>query len=522
MFHVILSACLLLVTFPDFSFSWFAWIAFVPIFFLARNPLSFKTAFGYFYLLGCIFFLVTVEWLRHVSYFGWLFVSFLYATYFGCFGLLVRWFWVRRGLVFFFLLVPSAWVVLEWIRTEIPMWAFGWNLLAYSQSDHRAIANIASLGGVYYVSWLVMLGNVSVFFLVSSWRMKQNKRFALVSVIFFLVMLLVPVFWTREPHVAAHLPQASSDDTGLSAIGGEQENRARNRVHVAVVQGNIAQGEKWDINQKKRILQTYHELSRFVAADRPDLILWPEASFPGYFNIDESRFETLNLVQELHIPILVGGLTYESESVAFNSAYWVTEDGKVQSRYDKVRLVPFGEYVPWKTFFGFLGLNRLAQSLGVGDYSAGADVRVFSLKEGGAFSPLICFEDTFPSLARRAVAKGAQFLVVITNDAWFSKSAAPYQHLQASIFRAIENGVPVVRASNTGVSAFINARGKVLGRVQDQQGNSLFIGGGLARSIEISKLETFYQRFGYLFPAACFLAVLVGLILTPETKSQPA
>ena len=197
----------------------------------------------------------------------------------------------------------------------------------------------------------------------------------------------------------------------------------------------------------------------------------------------------------------------------YNSAYLVNHKGR-EARYDKVRLAPFGEFIPWEPVFVFLGLKPLADELKVGDFHAGEDVKIFSLNDDRKFSTLICIEDMFPSLARRAVRRGAEFLVVITNDAWFSKSAAPYQHLQGSIFRAIENGVPVVRAANTGVSAFVSAGGEVVDRIQDSQGHDLFVMGGLVRSIEVGGKKTLYQRGGHWFGFFCLILMTAGGIVT--------
>ena len=291
-------------------------------------------------------------------------------------------------------------------------------------------------------------------------------------------------------------------------------------IRITSVQGNIPQEGKWNPKNKDAIINVYEGLSRFVPAEgKPDLIVWPEAAFPGYFNLDSERVRILRLVKELEVPILLGSPHLENE-IPYNSAYLVDHESPVVERYDKIRLVAFGEYVPWRFLFGPLGLERFAYSLGVSDFEAGKDVKVFSLEEKHRLSVLICFEDTFPFLARRSVEKGAEFLVVITNDAWFGKSAAPYQHLQASVFRAIENGVPVIHTANTGVSAFIDRTGKVVDRVKDQQGSDIFIAGGLIRPVELGSGKTFYRKWGYQFPIYCLVFVLVSFIFSWKVKGD--
>ncbi len=502
MFFAIVSALFLILSFPKFSLWPLAWVAFVPVFYQAKRSNSFGWAFFYFWVFGFLFFFASWEWLRHVSYFGWIILAVLYALYFGFFGILTHWFWKHSLSLLSLFVLPSAWTVLEWIRTEIPVWGFGWNLLAYSQSARLEIASFANLFGAYGVSALVILGNLSIFFMIHS--IVTRKRMEIFTALFSVVIFAL-ILGFHFKHQAAHnLPQ-----------------EIQPFIRAAVIQGNISQEEKWDPKSKSSILEIYEKLSRFVGYDKKlDLIIWPEAAFPGYLNVDREHERVFHLEHELGIPILLGSPHLESlsgnQEIAYNSGYLIDYRMSFEDRYDKVRLVSFGEYVPWRRFFGPLGIERFAYSLGVSDFTAGKEMKVFSLKSKTQhhFSVLICFEDTFPNLARQAVEKGAEFLIVITNDAWFSKSAAAYQHLQASIFRAIENGVPLIRSANTGVSAFINSQGEVLDRVKDKRGHDTFIAGGLVGSVSIGGSKTFYHEKGYQFPLYCLIFVLANLILT--------
>ncbi|OGW86154.1 MAG: apolipoprotein N-acyltransferase [Omnitrophica bacterium RIFCSPHIGHO2_02_FULL_46_11] len=506
MLLTLISACLLILCFPKFSFWPIAWFSFVPIFFSVRKTPRLSAAFFHFYLFGVLFFFVTWEWLRHVSYFGWLALVPLYALYFGAFGILTAWFWNRGRFFLSLFALPSAWAVLEWIRTEIPVWGFGWNLLAYSQSPNLNIAGIARFVGAYGVSWLLMFANLTVFFLIDFWRTRKKSE-ALDAVLALTILALI---------FGGNFFYQKNNSKILEPISA---------VRIALIQSNIPQEHKWDPRSKSAIIETHEQLSRLVTfGDRPDLIIWPEAAFPGYFNKDPERARVLALERELKIPILLGSPHFESlessREISYNSAYLVDHRFAKEGRYDKIRLVSFGEYVPWRRFFNLFGLERFAYSLGVSDFEAGKEEKVFSLEGKSQFSVLICFEDTFPFLARRSVEQGAQFLVVITNDAWFSKSAAAYQHLQASIFRAIENGVPLVRSANTGVSAFIDRYGKVLDRVKDQEGHDTFIMGGLVRSISPPSEKTFYRTAGYQLPIYCLVFVLLSFILIIGGKTK--
>ena len=429
--------------------------------------------------------------------------------------------------------LPSAWAVLEWIRTEIPVWGFGWNLLAYSQSSNLIFASLAGFVGAYGLSWLILFVNLAFLFLFE-FLFRHKKEDGILALISFLILgTLLSFYFGYQLRPAA----LSKSDT----------------IRIASVQGNIPQEGKWNPENRDEIIRIYEGLSRFVPAEgKPDLIVWPEAAFPGYFNLDPKRERILKLSQELGVPILLGSPdleiirtprtvpgtagtgsqnlsrnvpgTGEVREIPYNSAYLVDKN-EIIDRYDKIRLVSFGEYVPWRPFFGLLGLERFAYSLGVSDFEAGKDVKTFSL-EDHHFSVLICFEDTFPFLARRSAEKGAEFLIIMTNDAWFGKSAAPYQHLQASVFRAVENGIPVIRSANTGVSAFIDREGRVLDRVKDERGNDTFIAGGLLHPVELGigagfkPAPTAYQKWGYQFPFYCLVFVVISFIVSLRGTSK--
>jgi len=198
----------------------------------------------------------------------------------------------------------------------------------------------------------------------------------------------------------------------------------------------------------------------------------------------------------------------------------INREGEIQERYDKLYLVPFGEYVPLKPIFGFL--EPLAYSLGISNFQPGTEMTQFSLENGNLpFSALICFEDIFPQLARAFVRRGARFLAVMTNDAWFGVTAAPYQHLQASILRAVENGVPIVRSANTGVSAFISNKGEVLDTVTDTKGKKIFATGHKTYPLPLDFSETIYGKGGWLFPyVAVFLYAMIFFIQKGERRAK--
>jgi apolipoprotein N-acyltransferase len=391
------------------------------------------------------------------------------------------------------LIIPAIWVAIEWIRAHF-LTGFGWVLLGYSQTDNPAIIQIADITGAYGVSFLIAIVNASIFFTIRGLRKKEYRAG-------YLVMALTLVFIT-EAYGIIKLK---------SVFAGE-------RIKVAVVQGNIPQSEKWDDRFRKGILQKYEKLTMASAKNKPDLVIWPETSVPDFIELNKNLSAWAgDLSVSIAAPILLGAPGEDVKTGALrNSAVMFGKDGKITGRYDKLHLVPFGEYVPFKKFLSFV--ERFAPSP-IGDFSPGADFSIFSFfierrsAENGTnfklvrkvkFACLICFEDIFPELSRESVKRGANFLVNITNDAWFKYSSAPYQHVQSSIFRAVENRVNVARAANTGVSCIISPKGEIIAAVGSGHGE-IFVDGFAIGDIALTRIKTFYTAYGDLFAFACML-----------------
>jgi apolipoprotein N-acyltransferase len=275
-------------------------------------------------------------------------------------------------------------------------------------------------------------------------------------------------------------------------------------VPIAVVQGNIPQAVKWDAGFKAETLRIYGELTR-AAAPGSRLVVWPEAAVPAYVRFEPGALRWLtDLANGVGVPLLVGAPDAESDGRTvryLNSAFLVDAAG-VRARYDKMHLVPFGEYVPLKRLLFFVE----AIAAEIGDFTPGRQVTVLPL-EGAPFGTVICYEVIFPDLFRRFVAEGASFMTNITNDAWFGDSGGPLQHLAMVPLRAVENRVAIVRAANTGVSAFVLPSGAIQGTLP------LGARGTLRGEVPLRRGHTFYARFGDVFAYACAAmsgAALVG------------
>lgn len=488
------SAVLLSLSFPNFNQPWCAWVALVPWLLLLRGAAAGPaawSAFGWSYLVGVIFFLGSIWWLIHVTLVGWLILCAYLALFFGLFG----WFVSRlitgyRSLIAQAFLIPSAWVALEFLRSHL-FSGFGWNLLGYSQTPALTLIQIADVTGVWGVSWLTVAINLAL----ASWLDDSRRRQAGTAMLAVVGLLLAVGMYGRS-----RLAQPASEPP----------------IRVAVVQGNIPQERKWDEEFQQAILAQYERLTQEAARQQPNLIIWPETSVPGYLGMDpELTGRVRQLAETVQTPVLVGApmVTWlDGVAALTNSAVLLGADGAILGRYDKLHLVPFGEFIPLEQVFPWL--RRILPP--IGDFVPGRHPIIFELRsshfELPPFSVLVCFEDIFPELAREFVRRGARLLVTITNDAWFGKTAAAYQHAQASTFRAVELRVPMVRSANTGWSGCIDPQGRWQASVRDAADEELFVEGVASCDVTPSATESVYRRWGDWFAWLCLGVFLIWLV----------
>jgi apolipoprotein N-acyltransferase len=272
---------------------------------------------------------------------------------------------------------------------------------------------------------------------------------------------------------------------------------------VGLLQGNIDQAVKWDRAYQARTLDIYERLGRRAAAERPALIVWPEAAVPFFLRWEADLGRRVRaFVAETGTPALIGSPDKGEDGLLYNSAFLVRSDGEIVGRYDKRHLVPFGEYVPLQRVFFFL--DKLVT--GIGDFGRGQVATVFS-EAGLRFSVMICYEVVFPAEVREFTQAGAGFLVNITNDAWFGRSGAPYQHLAMAAMRAVENGSYLVRAANTGVSAVIEPTGAIA--IQ----TPIFVEAAVVGRIRAREGTTPYTRYGDVVAWACVISSVAYVVL---------
>jgi apolipoprotein N-acyltransferase len=277
-------------------------------------------------------------------------------------------------------------------------------------------------------------------------------------------------------------------------------------MRIALVQGNIDQRVKWDPAWQERTLAIYQDLTAAAAHERPQLIVWPEAAVPFFFRADSRRAAVEGMARAADAYLLVGAPDWQAGQPR-NTAFLIGPDGQMVGRYDKRHLVPFGEYVPLRQLLSFV--NPLAGGA-IGEFASGHEATVFATPNG-RFSVVICYEAIFPDEVRDFFRGGADFLINITNDAWFGRSAAPAQHLAMAAFRAVENRAYLIRAANTGISAIVTPDGHIV------QASGLFTRVVLSGAINPHTSGSFYTWHGDLFAWGTVGVAIVTAIgsLTP-------
>jgi apolipoprotein N-acyltransferase len=487
------SGALLAVAFPMIDWGPVAWVALVPLLLaaLGRGP---SAAFRAGWVAGVVFYLATLYWLvltigtytnlsPLVSVGPLLLLCGFLALGFGLFTAGCE--WARRAGVELALVAPPLWVLVEYVRTYI-LGGFPWVSLGYSQYRATYLVQFVEFTGIYGLSALIVLVNVAVFAAVRRWNLgKAPSTRGLLVVTGLLLVLLAWGYW-RVQQIAA-IP-------------------AKGSLRVGLIQGNVAQDVKWDPAYQQSTIDHYEKMTTAAVADGAELVVWPETAAPFFFQEEgELRDRIVDLARRLGISIVVGSPAFSYEHgtlLMHNRVYLVGPDGTANQSYDKMQLVPFGEYVPLKSFFFFV--DKVVE--GVGDFRAGTTPVVFHTARGN-FGTLICYEGIFPDLTRQFVAGGADFLVNVTNDAWFGRTSAPYQHLAMATLRAIENRVPLVRVANTGFSAMVDADGTIRWRT------GLFETAWRVDTISWVGIPTFYARFGDVFVYGCMALLVLVLVL---------
>lgn len=496
-----LSGILLGLSFSNLGLEYFIWFALVPLLIGLRRTQGIKDALKTGFISGLFYFGITLYWVYFTTVLGLVLLVLYCAGYIALFGAVYKYLElkIKPPLTCRLLLISFAWVLVEYLRANL-FSGFGWALLAYAQYENIAVIQMADITGLWGVSWLIAFINVSCYEVLSLFTKKSSLAVRPKLKKSFFVVLTALVLYA-----------------GFYAYGDvrlHQKPAVQKTIKVSLVQGNIAQHEKWKRSLREHILRVYEHYTRMASFDEPDIIIWPETSLPGYLNEKSLYDKIAKLASTLKMPVLIGAPREtggSGEDRVYNSAAFFSGEGKLLDVYDKLWPVPFAEYIPLPGIFGFL-----RNTTETADFSKGQIMTIFRVK-GINFGVLICYEGINSSLVRDFVNSGAEFMVNITNEAWFLRSTEPYQHLSASVFRAAEHKVNVVRAANTGISCVIDPYGRVVKKVS-KAGHELFVDGFLSAELTIIKENTFYSRFGNVFIVLIGFTSVILLILLARRK----
>jgi apolipoprotein N-acyltransferase len=504
------TALLLFFAMPGY-FGWW------PLLFVALVPLLLTTMYlpplrsGCMGLLaGIIYNILTLHWIvvvlgRYGGLPPWLSVpamvllSIYMGLYFALFCILLSLLagrsWHReRSVATLVWTAPVLYVGLDYLR-GILFTGFPWLDLGYGLFSHPLLIQAADLGGHHVISFALVLANTFIVAVIDRqrsavrWNIRSERRALLLACCFLIFIFGYSIVRFRVmPSLIRHSLQAE----------------------ISIIQGNIAQDEKWSPEKKEKTIAVYERLSQqAVAQHTTELLVWPETALPFYPQQDPLTARVVGLVRRENTYLLTGAPTFSMAAVGehskityFNSALLMGPDGVTIDSYAKQHLVPFGEYVPLRKYLPFLA--PLVEN--VGDFTAGSSSRPLHVGDHLQPGVLICFESIFPEIARNEVAAGANLLVNLTNDAWYGRTSAPYQSMAMAVFRAVETKRSLVRAANTGISCFVDPSGNII------EMTDIFTPSAITARMPVLEERTVFVRYGYIFGPAC-LALIPVLLL---------
>ena len=491
---------LLAAAFPNIGFAGGAWVAPALLAFAAQNKDG-GDAFRAGMLAGLVFWLASLYWLLEMPCqwhsipllpgIGWLTLSTVLSIFIGAWVWLISrrqsWaksFWAGRFLWSF--AGAAAWVALEMVRARF-LGGFPWNFLGASQYKMVPLIQIASVTGVYGVSFLVVWTSLSFYSAVRMVFARPASRFAWQPEIFPPLLAVAVLF-------------------ALGEIKVNEPGKTTASLRLALIQPSIPQNLIWDETANSNRFEQLLSLSDAALTNQTDLLVWPESAVP---DIDAEYKEIVRFCAAHHVWLVFNAddavprpnATNEYDNDVYTAAFLCGPDGQLRLNeiYHKQKLVMFGEYIP----FTWLPFVKWFTPI-TASYVPGHSAMRFDLESlQVTTSPLICYEDMFPQTGRAAGQTGADFLVNVTNDGWFGESAEQWQHETSAIFRAVENGIPLVCCCNNGVTCWVDGHGRTQEIFRDQN-DSAYGAGALAFSLPLGPHPpTFYTRHDDLFGWGC-------------------
>ncbi|NTW06414.1 MAG: apolipoprotein N-acyltransferase [Syntrophaceae bacterium] len=477
---------LLFLSFPKYGSGFLAWIALIPLFWAIRGVTSIRQGLLLGFIAGMVCHVGLIYWITYVVVnYGYLpiylgiVLMLLLACYLSIYTALFT-----AGIIFFrrrialWVAAPVLWVCLEYCKSYL-LTGFPWENLGYSQYLNNYLVQFADVAGVFGLSFLIVLANAALFEVISK---KSRKEFILAAAVILIIAGVLFYGVNRSRQIDAILKNTPTTE-------------------VSIVQGNIDQAIKWNDSFQKETIDIYKHLSLQNMPVEGSLTVWPETALPfDYQDANKFQEEVRDVSLKTKSWFIFGSTSYENSKGKinyYNSAYLLSPQGEVKGKYNKVHLVPYGEFVPLRTVFPFI--NKL--TAGMGDFTAGTGYYPLTMGDK-KIGILICYEGILPLAAGAYKKGGAQLLVNITNDAWFGATSAPFQHFSMAVFRAVETRLYLVRAANTGVSAIVDPKGEISART------NIFERTAIKEKIKYSDIQTIYAEYGDILVIICCLLVL--------------
>ncbi|MBI4778526.1 apolipoprotein N-acyltransferase [Candidatus Desantisbacteria bacterium] len=485
----IISGILLVVTFPATNMEPVAFIALVPLLSVIgkQKRQNILKSFMLGLITGVVFFGILLFWVAGIRLYqvpqwllviGWLFITIVSALFIGVFAVCVSMLKTKVSFLCstYNIFAPAIiWTALELIRSYFPMDGFPWGILGYSQYQNLILIQVAEFTGVFGISFLIVLVNTVIAGVIN------RTRWGWYGTWMTAVVLSLCLIWGN--------------------IKLQENSIAGKSVAVSVIQTNIGIDQSWEWGTtREKILLMLDRLTKKAAKSNPDLIIWTETAILSSPDTSLWTKRKLSSIIKGQSSYLLIGAPYETDTDAYNSAFLISNKGRIIDRYDKIHLVPFGEMIPNEELFPVL--RKIFPQAGM--YTRGKNYTVFN--KPCKFCTLICYEGIFGNLTGRFVKNGAELMVNITNDAWTRTRAAYYQHFSMDVFRSVENKRYFIRAGNTGISAIINPSGRIEHLLDiDKEGI-------INARIFLPNRLTFYSQFGDVFACFCLIIAIIGMI----------
>ena len=484
------SGVLFAFAFPDYAIGWFAFIAFIPVLIAIARSTSGWSAFFAGWMFQTVAWLIMVPWvIRVMSHYGGLpyllgvgiyvllcIVLGLYGAAFAAIVYRIR----PADSVGRWLLVPLAWAAIEYVRTYL-LTGFPWNLIAAALVDYTSLIQFDRVAGPYLIGAMTIAPAA-----IATWIIVAKPRGARVGFAIAGIVVVMFVWWA----------------TGLVAAKLIARPTGTPPVTAALLQPNISQEMRWDEGNLMAIYQRMMQMTEDAFVRGAAIVVWPESTVPLSFSSNDFYRDSIEALSHDHAAdIILGSVAEDAQQTnkMWNAAFLVS-NGKIVGHYDKIRLVPFGEYVPLRKALFFA--RKLVHAVGEFEFGTKETPLTGKLKYG----PAICYEVVFPQITRTQVRNGAEVLVTITNDAWYDGTSAPRQHLNQARLRAIEDDRYLLRAGTTGISALVNPAGEIEQEIPMGREGTIFA------KFQPRHTWTPYVRFGDWFAWVACLATLVGII----------